>query len=155
MRGEHDSKNTTHIQNYASVVGLTLFFATVFSLCNGNNTYQTGQRVKRQRRSSPEAVLESPRHALEVLHPSCAGGLSTLGFLAPLVRAQLGRWVAALSACCEESLNIDAQKIRWNQIALLCCLWKARFPQRRQSVWDLVCLLLWYANRDQPCGIGE
>jgi hypothetical protein len=24
----------------------------------------------------------------------------------------------------------------------LCCLWKARLPQRRQSVWDFVCRLL-------------
>jgi hypothetical protein len=35
------------------------------------------------------------------------------------------------------------------QDALLCCLWKARFPQRRQSVWDFVCLLLLKRNNQR------
>ena len=49
--------------------------------------------------SIPEPVLKSPRHVLQVLHPSGTSGLSTLSLLTPFVRPHLGRWVPALSAC--------------------------------------------------------
>lgn len=35
-----------------------------------------------------------------------------------------------------------ATRDRGKMHRLLCCLWKARLPQRRQSVWVFVCLLL-------------
>jgi len=45
----------------------------------------------------PEAVLEPPRNTLQMPHPSSTSGLSALSLLAPLVRTQLGTWVAALA----------------------------------------------------------
>ena len=50
--------------------------------------------------SSPEAVLESSRHILQVAHPSSSGGLSTLSLFAPVVRPDLGRRVSAWCASC-------------------------------------------------------
>jgi hypothetical protein len=77
-------------------------------------------------------------------HPPCAGGLSALGLLTPFIRSQLGCRVATLSAGCERRWISKSRRFEMGiQDALLCCLWKARFPQRRQSVWDFVCLLLY------------
>ena len=90
----------------------------------------------------PEPILEPPRHILQVAHPAGAGGLAALGLLAPLVRACFGGGVSAGRTGYETSMTGLEFLERKEDDALLCCLWKARLPQRLQSVCDLVCLLL-------------
>ena len=40
-------------------------------------------------------------------------------------------------------------KNKFEIVQLLCCLWKARLPHRRQRVWDLVCRLLLVGDLDR------
>jgi hypothetical protein len=122
-----------------------LFFAAVFSL-----TLQTERVQRRTKRVSteddtPESILEPSRHALKVAHSARPGRLSAFSLLAPLVRAQFGGWVSALGALC----NIGSARAVYcggmeagNADALLCCMWKARLPHRRQSVCDFEWRLL-------------
>ena len=48
----------------------------------------------------PESILKPSGDVFEVAHAACAGCLSALGLLSPLIRAQPRRWVAALGAGC-------------------------------------------------------
>ena len=103
------------------------------------------RRKCNKKRDAPEAVLEPPRDGLEVAHPAGTSGLSALGLLSPLVRAELGRGVAALRASCDRQPSASFLPSRLTIYTLLCCLWKARLPQRLQSVWVLV----WRLPKDE------
>ena len=80
---------------YALCEGREIFFATVFSLVV---THQQAYIQCVKHGYEPEAVLEAARDRLEVAHAASAGRLSALSLLAPLVRPQLCRRVAALRA---------------------------------------------------------
>lgn len=86
---------------HASAVFLTFLAAVVFSLQICSIQREDNQPTL----CSPEAVLEPPRNVLEVAHAASSGGLSPLGLLAPLVRPQLGRGVAALRTGCSHRVS--------------------------------------------------
>jgi len=66
---------------YASVVVLTLFFATVFSLEQEPHEYS----LQKRRDDVPETVLEPPGDIFQIAHPASTSGLSALSLLSPFI----------------------------------------------------------------------
>lgn len=145
---------------YSEAAALVLFLAVVFSLFEIVSLAWRSSVLA----NAPETVFESPRNLLQVPHSSSTSGLSALGLLTPLIRPQLGGGVSALSAGWSKG-QIPSVNPRELGYALLCCLWKARLPQRRHRVCVLVCRLLHetvghsrspatYNEPDEPKGRG-
>lgn len=124
---------------WRSCLGSFLSYSVLSAFCGVIST----SIDRKDKKKAPEPVLEPPRYILQIPHPTSSRCFSALGFLTPLVWAQFSGRVSTL--CTSYITNCPLVRGgRWNGTnRLLCWRWKARFPQRRQSVWDLVCLLLY------------
>ncbi len=105
-------------------------------------------------KESPETILEPSWHMLQVTHPPCTSRLSAFSLLTPLIWSDFCWGIATWRARCDGLKRI---LYNWQQNELLCCRWKARLPQRRQRVCDLVCLLLmvWYEADNKGMYSGQ
>ena len=68
------------VNNYASVVFLTLFCHHIFPEAKARWVQSTGGQ-----KDVPKTILEPPRYILQVAHPVSASGLSALSLLSPFI----------------------------------------------------------------------